>query len=249
LQILRPPQGTIGGEAAYKLRTVTGETFWLILPDELSGGDVFAGPSVPISLHTALSPRIGLTATAPDGVALRYCGIPRCRPQAIAHKVLANGGQLTRWTDAGEMMRDLGLTTVRFDEWTLILSDGTEASREAIAGALTWHVDPDGFIQLASSDPQVAFNRNWAEVFVFVRDPAPQDYYNELEILPGCRLAEKQPDLGGSNAGPTLDLHEEDAGSGGRWCAGDKFWVDASWADGQRLGELYEKVRVVPAPA
>jgi hypothetical protein len=164
----------------------------------------------------------------------------------MAHKVLENGGQLTRWTDAGGMMRDFGLTTVRIGEWTLSLYEGTDAVRETIASGLTWHIDPEGFIQLASSDPQVALDSDWAEVFVFVRDPALQDYYNLLEILPGCRLADKQPDLGGSNAGPRLQVHKEDEAPGGSWCAGGRFWVDASWADGDRLRDLYGKARIIP---
>jgi hypothetical protein len=246
-RFLRPPHGTIGSEAAYKLTTVVGETFWLVLPKELSGGDVFVSPSASIFVHGAISPRIGLTAATLQEVAQRYCGgVQGCRPEAIAHESLANGGQLTRWTDAGGANRIFELTTVRFGDWTLSLSEGSAALAEEIARGLTWHEDREGFIQLTSSNPRVSVNRDWAEMYAYVRDPVRRDY-NVLEILPGCRLAEKQPDLGGSNAGPTLELHEPDVVSGGKWCDNGRFWIDASWADGQRLRELYEKVRVVNA--
>jgi hypothetical protein len=60
--------------------------------------------------------------------------------------------------------------------WTLSIYDSTEAQADAIANALGWHSDPDGFIQLTSSDLEVMLDRDWAEMFVLERDPQRQVY-------------------------------------------------------------------------
>jgi hypothetical protein len=68
-----------------------------------------------------------------------------------------------------------------------------------------------------------------------------------MEVIPGCNLSAKVPDLGGSDAGQELERHEPGPGSvpGGRWCADQRYWLDASLIGGQDLELLYREAQVV----
>ncbi len=65
-------------------------------------------------------------------------------------------------------------------------------------------------------------------------------------MIPGCELSTKEPDLGGSDAGPELVLHEPDTAKGGRWCVDGRYWVDIAFIEQLRLELFHEKLRVVP---
>jgi hypothetical protein len=84
-------------------------------------------------------------------------------------------------------------------------------------------------------------------MFLLVRDPRSEGY-NMLEILPGCRLSEKDSDLGGSDVSAALEVHEPDTVAGGRWCLGGEFFVDVAWGSPTRLRELYGDIRVSASP-
>ena len=229
------------GGSAYKLTTVAGESFWAVLPDELAPPSaVVAVPGVPIGVNA------GLTTAAARDAADRYCdNFPRCEVTAV-DRVRLPSGVMTRWDDASGTIADLGVTTVDFGQWTLVMMepDATRAAR--VARALRSSVDDDRYPRVVSTDRRVPVHDDWAGVALWVQLEA-RDEYLLLDIVPGCRLSTKRPDLGGSDAPAELELHEPEAGDGGRWCANGRYSVDAGFVERPQLELLHEKLRIVPS--
>jgi hypothetical protein len=222
---LAPPFRRVDGGSAYKLTTVAGESFWAVLPDELAPPSaVVAVPGVPLGVNA------GLTTAAARDAADRYCDhSPRCEVTAV-DRVRLPSGVMTRWDDASGSHADLGVTTVDFGQWTLVMMepDATRAAR--VARALRSSVDDDHYPRVVSTDRRVPVHADWAGVALWVRLEA-QDEHLLLEIVPGCRLSTKRPDLGGSDATADLELHEPDGPDGGRWCADGRYAVDAGFVE------------------
>ena len=249
-RFLRPPGATIDGRPAYKLTNIAGDSLWLILPGRTHEGDIYVFPGAPIRLSDGNSPRVGLSAAGAEALAIRHCsGMQDCDPEPTDRTSLPNDGRLTRWADGAGKIRDLGLTTVEFGEWTLSISGGTPAQAELIARALSWRVDRDRFILLRTTLARDVVDRELAQMFVLLQDPERHAYYNLLEVLSGCQLSTKTPDLGGTDADEALDIHEPDTVSGGRWCSGERYWIDAAWVTPDRLRDLFESIEVVAAPS
>jgi hypothetical protein len=238
---LAPPQRRAETGSAYKVTTISGASFWVILPKELAPSTgVVAVPEVPL--------RVGaeLTTAPPRDAADRYCDdFPECEPIVVRRESLPE--PLIRWDDASGTIRDLGVTTLDLGAWTLVLS-GEDADRaERVARAISSSVGADGYPRLASTDPRVPLDSDWAGVLLWVSNPASEGEHHLIQVIPGCELTTKQPDLGGSDARPELDLHEPDTVTGGRWCVGGRYWVDVTFAEGSRLELLHQKLRIVPA--
>jgi hypothetical protein len=241
---LAPPRRRVEDGTAYKVATVAGERFWVVLPEELApSSGVVAVPEVPIRVNAHVS-----TAPAREA-ADRYCdGFPECEA-TVVDRVTVPSGVMTRWDDASGTIRDLDVTTVELGQWTLVMI-GLDATRaERVARALRWTVDEDRYPRVVSTDRQVAVDVDSAGVALWVPDLGAQDEYLLIEIVPRCELWTKEPDLGGSDAGPNLQLHEPDTVEGGRWCADGRYWVDASFVERPQLELLHENLRIVPSPA
>jgi hypothetical protein len=88
---------------------------------------------------------------------------------------------------------------------------------------------------------------DWAGVTLWVPDLEAQGEYLLIEIVPGCELSTKQPDLGGSDARPDLELHEPDTVDGGRWCADGRYSIDVSFVEQPQIKLLHENLRIVPS--
>ena len=238
---LAPPRGPVEGGIAYRLTNVVGESFWVVLPDELvpdPGG--VATPVAPVGA--------GLTIMAVREAADHYCGeFPACEPEAVSRESLPNGGILTRWDDPSGSITDLEVSTVALDLWNLVIHHPDAALAERIARAVRVTVDEDLFPRVESTDPGVPLHADWAEVYFFVPSPEEHGSYHLIEILPGCDLESKQPDLGGWNPGPELELHEPDEVAGGRWCERGRYWVDVSFEiDRERLELFHAKLEIFP---
>jgi hypothetical protein len=235
---LAPPQREVPGGTAYKATTITGESFWVVIPSELAGSaDVMVVPGVPIRVQ------VGLTTASARGAADRYCDdFPACEPVVVSREELPGGSVLTRWDDASGTIRDLEVTTLDLGSWTLVMSEPDAARAERVARALRWSVDEDGYPRLASTDPDVPVDADWASVNLWV--PTPSGEHILIDVIPGCDFSAKDPDLGGSeDFGPELQPHQY----GGRWCVGDRYWVDVSFVERSRLELWHEKLRIVPA--
>lgn len=239
---LKPPARRVEGGEAYKVTTVLGESFWVILPDELiSTAEVVAIPGVPAPVAAGLS-----TATARQ-VADWECGdFPSCKPEAVTREELPSGAVLTRWEDASGTILDLDLTTLELGTWTLELSHPDARLAERFARALKAEVDEDGYPRLASTDPEVRLHADWDRVVLWVPSPGTREDH-QIEVIPGCELTEKEPDLGGADAGPELELHEPDTVAGGHWCVEGRYWVDVAFVDRPRLARFHQRLRIVPA--
>ncbi len=99
---LAPPHRPVQGGNAFKVTTVTGESFWVILPDELAPpAGVVAVPGVPVRVNAGLT-------TAPDREAAdSYCDdFPECEPIVVTREKLPFGAVLTRWDDASGTIED-----------------------------------------------------------------------------------------------------------------------------------------------
>src|SRR5919106_3237334 len=198
---LAPPHRKVQGGSAYKVTTISGESFWVVLPDELApSSGVVALPGVPIRVQAHLT-----TASARDA-ADRYCSdLPRCAPVVVDREAV-RGGVLTRWDDASGMIRDLGVTTVDFGPWTLVIPQLDAGPAERIARGLTWSVGEDGYPRLASTDPEIPVDADWADVVLWVPNLEADGKHHVIRVLPGCELPVKGPGLEGFHAGPELQL-------------------------------------------
>jgi hypothetical protein len=74
-----------------------------------------------------------------------------------------------------------------------------------------------------------------------------QDEYLVIEIVPGCKLSTKQPDLGGSDGRSDLELNGPDTVDGGRWCADGRYAVDVRFVERPQLKLLHQKLKIVPS--
>ncbi len=189
----------------------------------------------------------GLTTSPAHEAADRYCDdFPECEPIAASREKLP-AGVLTRWDDVSGTIKDLEVTTLDVGSWTLVMLEPDAALAEQVARAISWTVDADGYPRLASTDPEVPVDSDWAEVLLWVPDPTRQGKYHLIEVIPGCKVSSKEPDLGGSDAGPELEFHEPDTVEGGRWCVDGRYWVDVAFAERPRLELLHERLRIVPS--
>jgi hypothetical protein len=228
---LAPPHRS----GAHKVTTIGGDSFWVILPDELApSSGVVAVPEVPLGVRAALT-----TAPAREA-ADRHCdGFPECEPTVVSRERLPE--PLLRWDDASGTIRDLGVTTLDLGAWTLVLPEPDARRAERVGRAISASVDADGYPRLASADPGVSLYFDWAGAHLWVAD-------HLIQVIPGCELTTKEPeDLGGSDAGPELELHEPDTPKGGRWCVEGRYWVDVTFAERPTLELLHEKLTIVPA--
>jgi hypothetical protein len=232
---LAPPHRIAEKGTAYKVTTISGESFWVVLPDELApSSGVVVVPGVPIRVNA------GLTTASAREAADRYCDdFPKCEPIAVNREAVPVG-LLTRWDDASGTIKDFEVTTVDLGPWTLVMLEPDAALAERVARALSWSVDEDGYPRLASTDPDVPVDVDWADVVLWVPNLEEQGKYHLIEVIPGCDLSAKEPDLGGSDAGPDLELHEPDTVEGGRWCVDGRYWVDVAFVERPRL-ELFTK--------
>jgi hypothetical protein len=245
---LAPPQRRVPEGTAYKVAAITGDSFWVVLPDELApSSGVVAVPGV-------LNPFRAYVTTAPDREAAdSYChGFPACEPVVVDREGV-RAGVLTRWDDASGMIRDLGVTTVAFGSWTLVIPDLDAGPAERVARRLTWSVGEDGYPRLSSTDPEVPVDTDWAEVVLWVPDRETAGEHHRIRVLPGCELAREaalesfvvSPDLQlvviGYDGGPGREAPVV----GGRWCVDGHYGVEVTSAERPRLELLHAKLRIV----
>lgn len=198
----------------------------------------------------ALNPGVkaGLTTAPAREAADRYCDdFPECEPIVVTREKLPSGAVLTRWDDASGTIEDLEVTTVDFGPWTLVMQEPDAALAERVARVLSWSVDEDGYPRLASTDPEVPLDDDWAYVLLWVPNPERQGEYHLIEVIPGCEISTKEPDLGGSDAEPELEFHPPDTVEGGRWCVDGRYWVDVAFIERPRLELLHDRLRIVPS--
>jgi hypothetical protein len=249
---LAPPHRRVQGGSAYKVTTITGEGFWVVLPDELApSSGVVAVPGVPIRGKAHLT-----TASARDA-ADRYCdGFRKCEPSVVNREAVP-AGVLTRWDDASGMIRDLRVTTVDFGPWTLVIPELNADPAERVARGLRRSVHEDGYLRLASTDPGVPIDADWADVVLWVPNLETEGKHHSIRVIPGCELSVKEPGLGGSDAGPDLQFldvvedpphtREPDTVEAGRWCVDGRYWVEVTFAERPRLELFHAKLRIVPS--
>ena len=243
---IAPPAARTDGGSAVRVTTVTGEAFWILLPDKRAR--VVALQGLPVRVDgLASTPIPELTTANPRRATDRYCAdFPACEPIVIERELAPNGAVVLRWDDASGTLRDLAVTTARFGPWTLVLR-GHQEPANRIARSLEWRAGRDGFLRVSVTEAGVVLDEDWADVGISVV-PAEQQASYGLQITPGCHLASKEPDLGGDNVGPELERFPPDAGGGGRWCA-EGYWVDAFTDDDRALERLHATLRIVPVRA
>jgi hypothetical protein len=254
---LAPPSRRARGGTAYKVATITGEGFWVVLPDELApSSGVVAVPGVPVR---GIRDRAHLTTASAHDAAGRYCSVFRkCKPAVVSREAVP-AGVLTRWDDASGMIRDLAVTTLDLGPWTLVIPGMDADHAERIARTLSQRVDEDGYPRLASTDPNVPVYADWAGVVLWVPDLEADGRHHLMEVIPGCEPSVKEPGLGGSDAGPDLqlldfvedppDTPEPDTVDAARWCVDGRYRVEVMFAGPPRLALFHAKLRIVPARA
>ena len=198
---LAPPHRRVQGGTAYKVSTISGEGFWVVLPDELApSSGVVAVPGVPVRVQAHLT-----TASARDA-ADRYCAdFRRCAP-VVVNREAVPAGVLTRWDDASGMIRDLAVTTVDIGPWALVIPGLNAGPAERVARGLTLSVGEDGYPLLASTDPETPVDADWADVVLWVPNLQAAGKHHTIRVLGGCELPVNDPGLEGFRAGPDLQL-------------------------------------------
>jgi hypothetical protein len=89
-------------------------------------------------------------------------------------------------------------------------------------------------------------SHDWAGVQLWVPDLEKPGEHHGIYIVPGCELSAKEPDLGGQDVGPDLQVNESGQDAGGSWCEDGRYWVDVASIDRPRLVHLHEELRIVP---
>jgi len=238
---LAPPLRHVEQGSAYKLTTVTGESFWVVLPDELGRTTgVVAIPKVQFDINA------GLTTAPAREAADRSCdGFRECEVTVVDRLALPSG-VMTRWDDASGTIRDLEVTTVDLGQWTLAMLEPDARRAERVARALRWSVDEDRYPRVVSTDRKAAVKVDWAGLALWVKLRG-QDEDLVIDVLPGCRLSTKKPDLGGYDARPELELNPPDSPEGGRWCAEGRYAVDVRHVARPQLELLHERLEIIPS--
>jgi hypothetical protein len=233
--------------SAYKLTTIAGESFWVVLPDELGRPTaVVAIPSAPIAVNAKIGINAGLTTAPAREAADRSCdGFRECEVTVVDRLALPSG-VMTRWDDASGMIRDLEVTTVELGHWTLVMLEPDATRAEQVARALRWSVDEDRYPRVVSANRQAAVNVDWAGLALWIQIEG-QDEHILIDVIPGCALSSKQPDLGGYDARADLELHPPDSADGGRWCADGHYSVDVYFVEQPQLELLHERLKVIPS--
>jgi hypothetical protein len=244
---LAPPLRYVEHGSAYKLTTITGESFWAVLPDELGHPTaVVAIPSAPNGVKAEIGVNAGLTTASAREAADRHCdGFGECEVTVVDRLALPSG-VMTRWDDATGMIRDLEVTTVDLGQWTLVMLEPDATRAEQVARALRWSADRDRYPRVLSTNREAVVNVDWVGLALWVRIEG-QDEYILIDVLPGCELSTKQPDLGAGDARPDLELHPPDSPDGGRWCADGHYSVDVHFVEQPQLKLLHERLKIIPS--
>lgn len=200
-----------------RLRLPSGRELELVLPARVQAepGLTYRPESVGIVDDDARTPRTSVTTASAGEVGE---GLVSGGPTR-----LPNGAVLEVWR--GGLGND-PLVTATLEGWTLVLDGPNGELAERIVAAVDWSVDADGFLLLASGDPQVLIADG------VVLDFPTGDATLVLSLHPGCPSAgedlERSPGLG-------------------VWCA-DGFTVVGQSRDGTVLEALHEQLRVLDVP-
>ena len=243
---LAPPLRHVEQGSAYKLTMVAGESFWAVLPDELGRPTaVVAIPTAPIGVTAEIGVNAELTTAPAREAADRDCdGFRECEV-TVVDRVALPSGVMIRWDDASGMIRDLEVTTVDLGQWTLVMREPDATRAEQVARALRWRAHEDRYPRVVSTNRDAVVNVDWAGLALWVQLEG-QDEYLLLDIVPGCKLSTKQPDLGAYDALPDLELHPPDSADGGRWCADGRYSIDAYFVEQPQLELLHETLKIIP---
>ena len=216
------------GGFAFKVASITGEAFVVVLPDATTAE---LRPDAPIVVDgAALTPRQLLTTADPPAAVEPY--FPLSEPAVVTSRLTERGAVVAVWGADGYANT---LTTVDLGTWTLVL-DGPDLLSSKIADALSWEEDSSAMLRITSLDPDVILLEDWAGIQLEMVDQSAL-----VIVLPGCDLTAKQPNLGGSVIGAELEVHP----SGGRWCANGRYFVEVITDDEAQLRSLYEGLRVL----
>lgn len=240
---------TVAEGVAIKAATVTGETFWVILPADFPGLDALSVvPDANVGIQSPTTPRAYLTTLSAREVATGACmDIPRCDGARIEEeRLLPSGASYTRWRG----ISNEPTVTVAMGAWTLVLEGPDAAAAETIAASLQWSVDPDGYLVLLSTDAAVRLRENGVMLLTGASgDPADGV---RIHVTPGC---DGDPSTNQPALGPGLErFGTTRPGSaapvpvrpayGGRWCAADGYAVEVVTGDQALLDRLYASLRV-----
>jgi hypothetical protein len=144
---LAPPRRRVDDGTAYRLTTVAGESFWVVIADELAlPSGVVAVPGVPIRVNAHL------TTNPAREAADRYCDDFHDCEVTVVDRLAVPSGVMTRWDDASGTIRDLDVTTVDLGQWTLVMMEPDATRAERLARALRWSLDDDRYPRVVSTD-------------------------------------------------------------------------------------------------
>ncbi len=234
---------------AIKAATITGETFWVILPADLPGLDALSVvPDANVGIQSPTTPRTYLTTMSAREVATGACmDVPQCDGARIEEeRLLPSGASYTRWRG----ISNEPTVTVAMGAWTLVLEGPDAAAAETIAASLQWSVDLDGYLVLISTDAAVWLRENGVMLLTGTSgDPADGV---RVHVTAGC---DGDPSTNQPALGPGLErFGTTRPGSaapapvrpayGGRWCAADGYAVEVVTGDQALLDRLYASLRV-----
>lgn len=241
---------TVPGGVSIRAGTISGQSFWVTVPDDLPGVDaVLVVPDATVRIQSPTTPRTYLTAMSAAEVAAGSCGdVPVCgAPRIQDERALPSGATFTRW---GTGITAESTATIAMGPWTLVLEGPDVTAAEAIAASVTWLVDPDGYLVLRSADPAVQVTESGVTL-VAANSGSPADGVR-IHVSPGCHgdrttnppaLGPALERFGTSRVSSAAPVPERPA-YGGRWCAAEGYGVEVVTGDERVLERLHATLRV-----
>lgn len=240
---LTPPARRTNDGIGHHVTTVTGESFWILLPEEVvDPNGAVAFPGVLLEPAFVRTPTAWLSMTEERAFATQFC-TPQCSLAADEFPGGAREVDLRYWRDDRGAV-PIELATLSAGEWMVALWPIDEASSQRIAEALTYRVTKEGYLLLETIDDEVRIPDSWSDVTLSAQLADGTRF--SLQVSLGCRSSRSNHDASATQIDGVLKMDQD----GGNWCYEKQYALDVEFSDRSThedlLEQLHDSVRIEP---